>query len=238
VASCEELRARLRDEGVVLLRDFFPREPLTCLREAASGCFAAIQSGRPVRELYRFNVHAHSVSLRALLDFGMASEEALTAPLAAAGLTGIFEDLVGSGWQCMLEHSWARKKFAARNAPSGYHIQDWHQDGALGARFPLQPGAAVPATRLATCWIPMNSCGVESPGLEFIRKPQPALLHFSELNDAALRGRFGATLFWAPALEFGDGVVFRNDILHRTHITEEMRGDRISVEYRIFPEHS
>ena len=233
----EQLWARLRDEGVVLLRDFFSREALTLLREAAGRCFEAIETGRPVAEPYRFSRQAHSVVLTALLDFGIASEEELLAPLAADGLGDVFSAALSGRWHCALEHSWARKKFAPQNTPDlGYHLQDWHQDGALGARFPLQPGPLVPIRKLATCWIPLHACGRESPGLEFIRQKQAGLLHFTELNDRALRGRFGAQAFWAPELEFGDGLVFLDHILHRTHANEDMRADRLSVEYRIFPD--
>lgn len=233
----EALRAKLHDQGVVLLRRFFADEPLICLREAATRCFDAIAAGTPVPEHYRFSRPAHSVLLTSLLDFGMGSEEALLAPLSAAGLGEMFSTLLGSRWQCRLEHSWARKKFAPRNSPRpGYHLQDWHQDGALGARFPLQPGPVGPAFNLATCWIPLHACGRESPGLEFIRRPQPDLLHFTELDDAALRRRFPTEAFWVPELEFGDGLVFRSDLLHRTHVNAEMHADRMSVEYRIFAE--
>jgi len=235
--SCEELRAGLRDEGVVLLRGFFELEMLTQLREAAGRCFEAIDGEVQVPERYGFTRQAHSVGLRALLDFGMESEGALLEPLGAGGLGAMFSDVVGGKWRCRLEHTWVRKKFAPRNAPgSWYHLQDWHQDGALGVQFPLAPGPAIPAANLATCWIPLDACGKESPGLEFIRRPQPALLHFSELGDADLRQRFDGAAFWAPTLEFGDGLVFRSDVLHRTHVDDKMSGDRMSVEYRIFPE--
>ncbi len=135
-----------------------------------------------------------------------------------------------------MEQSWVRKKLApGQAAPSGYHLQGWHQDGALGVSFPLQPGPVVPMTELLTCWIPLNPCGVDSPGLEFVRRRQPALLHFTELDDRALRQRFSPEEFWAPALEFGDGLIFLNDILHRTSVRQEMGRDRLSVEYRIMP---
>jgi Phytanoyl-CoA dioxygenase (PhyH) len=234
--AIDELLTRLRKEGVVLLRDFFPREPLMRLREAATRCFEAIEGHKPVPEDYRFSRHARSVVLSALLDFGVEGEKALLAPLSADGMGEALSDLMGGPWRCALEHSWARKKFAPPNAPgSGYHLQDWHQDGALGAQFPLQPGPVIPMSNLATCWIPLSACGSDSPGLEFIRQPQPALLHFAELNDAVLRARFGAELFWAPELEFGDGLVFLNSVLHRTHVNAGMRGDRLSLDYRIFP---
>lgn len=235
----EELRERLQHDGLVLLHRFFPPEPLIRQREAANCCFEAIEAGRPVSENHRFIPQANSVQVTALLDFGIEGEADLLAPLATDGLNEIFLDLLGGPWRCRLEHCWVRKKFAPRNAPkAGYSIQDWHQDGALGAQFPLQPGPAIPATIMATCWIPFDACGSGSPGLEFICKPQASLLHFTELHDGALRERFDPAAFWVPELDFGDGLVFRNDILHRTHVNEEMRNDRMSVEYRIFPAQS
>jgi Phytanoyl-CoA dioxygenase (PhyH) len=227
---------QLRKEGVVLLRNFFPREPLMRLRDAAIRCFAAIESGRPVPEHFRFSPQAHSVVLPALLEFAVGNEETVLEPLSSDGPDEMFSAAVDGHWRCMLEHSWARKKFAPRNAPGpGYHRQDWHQDGALGAQFPLQPGPVIPIQKLATCWIPLDACGTDSPGLEFIRQLQPALLHFTELDDSVLRRRFGAEAFWVPGLEFGDGLIFLDHVLHRTHINAEMRGNRLSVEYRIFP---
>jgi hypothetical protein len=227
----EELRERLHTEGVVLLRNSFACELLVRLREAAARCFAWIESGKPVPDRYRFTAQAHSVGLAALLDFGIGNDKELAAPLEALGLDAMYP-----GWRCRLEHCWVRKKFAPRNTVSkSYQIQDWHQDGALGIQFPLAPGPVGPATELVTYWIPLDACGRDSPGLEFIRTPQPGLLHFTELNDAALRRRFDPARFWAPELEVGDGLVFRNDVLHRTHRTEQMTKDRISVEYRIFP---
>jgi hypothetical protein len=71
--------------------------------------------------------------------------------------------------------------------------------------------------------------------LEFIRRRPAGLLHFTELDDSALRLRFPSQEFWAPALEFGDGLVFLNSVLHRTFSCDEMRNNRLSVEYRIFP---
>jgi hypothetical protein len=247
--SVPNLQATLQQDGVVLLRSFFAPEPLMRLRTAARRCFASLADSTSIPEHYRFARYAHSVQMTALLDFGIHCEEELCAPLffaaarradasgAANVLDEMFSLLVGSRWRCPLEHAWVRKKFAPRNAPAAnYHPQDWHQDGALGAQFPAQPGPPLPPRNLATCWIPLDACGIASPGLEFVRKPHPALLHFTELDDARLRTRFEPSAFWAPALEFGDGLVFRSDMLHRTYVHSEMCTDRISLEYRIFPE--
>ncbi len=183
-------------------------------------------------ERYQFNPFSHSVRLGALRDFGCGDAEEL--PAAAPG--DLFRQALGGDWACAVEHSWVRKKFPPGGAPSPhYRAQSWHQDGALGVHFPPEPGPEIPMTALVTCWIPLNPCGLDSPGLEFIRAPLKALLHFTELEDGALRRRFPAEAFRAPELAPGDALVFRNSSLHRTYARPEMHLDRTSVEYRIFP---
>ncbi len=226
----------LREQGIARLRHVFPKDSLVTLKDAAARCFQAIATEKALPGHYRFSRSSHTILLAALTDFGCDRSQDLLAPLSAPGLEQLFSQAMGSEWTCNMDQSWIRKKFAPVHAPApGYHLQNWHQDGALGVRFPLEPGPVIPMTELLTCWIPLNQCGVDSPGLEFVRRRQPALLHFSELDDSALRRRLSPQEFWAPSFELGDGLVFMNDMLHRTHVTPEMRHDRLSVEYRIFP---
>jgi hypothetical protein len=91
-------------------------------------------------------------------------------------------------------------------------------------------------TRLLTCWIPLDQCGKDSPGLEFITRPLDRLLHYTELHDAGLRRRFSADEFEAPELELGDGLLILPGTLHRTYVRPEMKRDRMSLEYRFFPQ--
>jgi hypothetical protein len=231
-----DLSIQLREQGMVLLKDVFATDSLNGLKTAADRFFRATGPERSLPEQYRYNRFSNSVLLTALTDFGCGNRQELLAPLSAPGLGQLFSEAMGAAWTCNREQSWVRKKLAPGGAtPSGYHLQGWHQDGALGVSFPVDPGPVVPMTELLTCWIPLNRCGVDSPGLEFVRRRQPALLHFTELDDSALRRRFSPQEFWAPALEFGDGLIFLNDILHRTSVRPEMRRDRLSVESRIMP---
>ena len=233
--ATDDPATQLREQGIALLRDVFAKDSLTKLKEAAAWCFEAIRTERPLPEHYQFSRFSHSLLLTALTDFGCGSEE-LVAPLSAPGLEQLFSEAMGCEWTCNMEQSWVRKKFAPLQAPAPeYHPQSWHQDGALGVRFPLESGRVIPMTELLTCWIPLNPCGRDSPGLEFVRRRQAALVHFTELGDSVLRQRFPPQDFWAPALELGDGLVFLNSILHRTYACPEMRHNRLSVEYRIFP---
>ncbi len=232
----DELSIQLRERGIVLLKDVFATDSLTRLKESADRFFQAIGAERSLPEQYRYNRLSNSVLVTALMDFGCGGPEELLAPLSAPGLGRLFSEAMGDGWICSMEQSWVRKKFAPQHAPAfGRNLQGWHQDGALGVSFPVEPGPVVPMTELLTCWIPLNRCGVDSPGLEFVRRRQAALLHFTELEDPVLRQRFSPQEFWAPALEFGDGLIFMNDILHRTCVRPEMEHNRLSVEYRIFP---
>jgi hypothetical protein len=230
-----ELASMLAESGLALLRGAFVHPSLYRLKDAAARCFAAVETDRSLAERLGFNRFSHSVPVTALTDFGCDREE-LTAPLSTPGLAACFSEIMGGDWSCNLEQSWVRKKFASAHAPGReYHLQGWHQDGALGVQFPQESELAPPMTRLLTCWIPLQACGIDSPGLEFLRRPQPALLHFTELDDAALRRRFPSRDFWAPELVLGDGLIFLNSVLHRTYANEQMLHDRLSVEYRIFP---
>jgi Phytanoyl-CoA dioxygenase (PhyH) len=232
----DDATTQLREEGVALLRKVFATDSLIGLKDAADRCFEAMHRETSPPERYRFNPISNSLLLTALLDFGCRDAGELVAPLSAPGLEPLFTAAMCCPWICNMEQSWLRKKFAPHQAPSlRYHDQGWHQDGALGVRFPAEPGSTVPMTRLLTCWIPLNPCGADSPGLEFIRRPQPSLLHFTELGDTTLRQRFPQHEFWAPALEPGDSLVFLNSVLHRTSAGPQMRHSRVSIEYRIFP---
>ncbi len=182
-----------------MLRDVFSKDLLTRLNDRSAQCFSAIATDKSLAERYHFNPFSHSVPLSALLDFGYANWEELVEPLLVAGLDRLFSRVIGCEWTWSMEQSWLRKKFAPCQVPNPqYRPQNWHQDGALGVRFPLEPGPVIPMTQLLTCWIPLNPCGSDSPGLEFIRSRQQALLHFTELDDLTLRQRFRAEDFWTP----------------------------------------
>lgn len=232
----QDAAVQLRERGVAVLRDAFAKPSLNQLRDAATRCFETVRAGGPLPGDYQFNPFSHSLLLTALTDFNGGGTRELTAPLWAAGLGELFVQAVGPKWACRMEQSWVRKKFPPGQVPDQrYHSQNWHQDGALGVRFPLEPGPPVSMTELVTCWIPLETCGGDSPGLEFVARPQSSLLHFTELDDGLLRQRYPPADFQAPILELGDGLVFLNGTLHRTYARREMRYTRMSVEYRIFP---
>ena len=229
--------AELQEYGVTLLRGVFPLDPLAGITTAAERCFAAIEAGAwpsfPAH--YRFSPYSCSLLASALLDFGCPRED-LTAPLSVPGLADLFTEAMGAELTCEMPQSWVRKRYAPSNAPAPYHPNSWHQDGGLGVRFPPLPGPSPPAmTALLTCWLPLNPCGKDRPGLELVRRRLNTLLHYTELDDFALRRRFAPEDFWMPPLEVGDGLIFLDGTLHRTSVRPQWQQDRLSVEFRFFP---
>jgi hypothetical protein len=226
---------QLQQQGVVLLRQVFPLEPLAALRRAAQACFGAVEGGgqQVFPEIYGYNSLARSVLVGALRDFGCSTEE-LFAPISIAGLDALIVAALDGEMACHLEQSWVRKRYAPFHAPPGYHPNRWHQDGGLGVRFPLHAGSIVPMTRLLTCWLPLDPCDGDRPALEFVCRRLDSLLHYTEVDDATLRERFAPGEFWAPEVGPGDGLIFLNGTLHRTYVQPKMRCDRLSVEYRFF----
>src|ERR1700760_3251072 len=113
---------RLREQGIVLLRNVFATEILGRLKTAAERFFEEIGRERAQPAHYRYNRFSNSVLLTALADFGIGDEEELRAPLSAPGLGRLFSEAMGPAWMCSMEQSWVRKKFAPELAPaSGYH---------------------------------------------------------------------------------------------------------------------
>jgi len=55
-----------------------------------------------------------------------------------------------------------------------------------------------------------------------------------ELAEERVRPRFASQEFWRPVMEPGDALLFRGDIIHRTHVTSTMTRDRTSLELRFF----
>lgn len=232
-ASGSPLR-ELQTRGSAVLSGFFPAALLAQFKAAASVRFDAFESGRrtPVPPQYRYNPFSNSFLLAPLCEEACLP---FSAPVDRQGLADLLEEASGQPVRCNPEQCWVRKKYPPSIAPPRHAPNGWHQDGALGAQFPPEPGPEIPMTPLITCWIPLEPCGEERPGLELVRRRVDHVLHFTELTDAAVRRRFNAHEFWTPVLGLGDGLVFLNGALHRTQIAPGMHRPRLSIEYRFFP---
>jgi len=139
---------------------------------------------------------------------------------------------------CDLDQTWVRRQYAPKHYPPLHAPHGWHQDGALKFDFRSFPYGNFPSDALlpiVTCWIALDPCGAEAPGLELVTRRLDGLLAPAELTDESVRTRFTSQEFWCPVMEPGDALLFRGDILHRTHVTAAMTKDRTSIELRFFP---
>lgn len=142
---------------------------------------------------------------------------------------------LGAAPACLLAQCWLRHQPPAWQRAPGHHPHQWHQDGALGCRFPSAASTALPAEALAplvTVWIPLLPCGADAPSLEWIDQPTPGLLPPADLSEAAVAARFDPVRHRQARLAAGDALVFGPALLHRTHVRPTMQARRVSVELR------
>jgi hypothetical protein len=161
-------------------------------------------------------------------------EGAVSSGETSRWLTGQLGDTI----ICNQNHSWVRRQYAPHRYPPLHAPHGWHQDGALGFDFLSHPDGDYPLNALlqmVTCWITLDPCGVEAPGLELMTEKLARLLPPAELSHGCIRERFPAEQFWRPAMQPGDALLFSGDILHRTHVIPAMTRDRTSIELRFFP---
>ena len=184
----------------------------------------------------RFVPTASSLTIGTVL-----SDQSLRALLAGinAGTAGEWiKHELGNQVACDLDQAWVRRQYAPGNYPSLHAPHGWHQDGALRFDYLSYPGGLFPSDALlpmVTCWIALGPCGVMAPGLELVRQRLPGLVAPADLTAERVRTRFAPEEFWRPELARGDALLFRGDILHRTHVTPAMKQDRTSIELRFFP---
>ncbi len=182
----------------------------------------------------RFAPTASSFNVQAVL--AMSSLRSLCAAVAPTLKAWIANGL-SAQVACDLDRSWIRRQYSPNRYPPLHAPHGWHQDGALGFAFSSYPDGGYPSDALlsmVTCWIALDACGVEAPGLELMTERLTELLPPSELADDRVRRRFSADHVWRPAMQAGDALLFQGDVLHRTHVTPAMMRDRTSIELRFF----
>lgn len=221
-----------------------PRHPFLHLREVASGaacarwCAAAdrgiAEARGAVGDGADWSASSSSLRLRGVAEiepdevWRIVWRDPLRSACAA---------LLGRRLVCDLDQAWVRRQYAPAHAPPLHHPHVWHQDGALGFDFLTHAGQPFPADALlemVTAWIALVPCGVDAPGLELVAQPPGAMLTPTELMADRVDARFAPDRLHRPALAAGDALVFRGDILHRTHVAPAMTRDRTSLELRFF----
>lgn len=166
---------------------------------------------------------ASSLGLQAFGDVGREVAETLDIALGP-----LLEKALNGPVRPLFESAWLRRQFAPRHAPAYHAPHAWHQDGGLGFDYLHDSDLRGGLLPMVTCWIPLVACGRTAPGVAFLPHRPGTLLSLAELAAS----RASATV---PELAPGDVLVMMGDLLHRTHVTPEMTGDRISVELRFLP---
>ncbi len=150
------------------------------------------------------------------------------ATVASAPVAAELEAALGPSPWCNVSQSWLRH---------GRPPHSWHQDGALRHDFLAHAGRPAPADAaltMRTLWIALTPCGRDAPGLQWIDAPLPGLLQPAELTEEAVAERFGPQQVRHAELAPGQALLFDGLLLHRTHLTPEMSGQRCSLELRFF----
>lgn len=245
MASVATMIANIAKEGCSLVRGVIPQAAISSWREITDLYYAGIESlvqregiEAVLRQLppgQRYLPHVSSINLEGV--YGGAESERIIECLAATALRAKIEHELGGPVVCDLDHAWVRRQYAIHRRPPGHAAHQWHQDGAL--LYPFDPtGACAPDAdgllRMVTCWVALTPCGFQAPGLEVVRQRLDSLLPPATLTEDRVRARFPAERFWRPVLEPGDALLFRGDILHRTHVLPDMTKDRTSIELRFF----
>jgi ectoine hydroxylase-related dioxygenase (phytanoyl-CoA dioxygenase family) len=148
--------------------------------------------------------------------------------LADSALCLPLEQALGPAPWCDIDQSWLRH---------GRPPHSWHQDGALRHDFLAHAGRSAPADaalEMRTLWIALTPCGRDAPGLQWVDTTLNRLLSPAELTAQAVAGRFGSARLRHPELAAGQALLFDGLLLHRTHLTPDMRGMRASLELRFF----
>lgn len=129
-----------------------------------------------------------------------------------------------------LVHHHCLTRYYYRDAARYDRISPFHQDICA-----VDPRIEV------TSWIPLSSCGVTSPGLEWVDArvdeiypvvPHPKTSMEIEPNEILARH---ADRLRHPPFSAGDALLFLNKTPHRTYVTPGMTEGRYSVELRYVP---
>ena len=88
-------------------------------------------------------------------------------------------------------------------------------------------------------WIPLVSCGVEAPGLQFLITPNLQVpIKFDPESKWCLAPPLQKQMeqdfdVYAPKFELGDCVIFNSYAVHKTYALPEMIKERTSIDLRV-----
>ncbi|MBU3005755.1 phytanoyl-CoA dioxygenase family protein [Paraglaciecola arctica] len=235
--------------AVSITRHAISVDVTTSLNCAAQRCYQNIMllmetqsvdaTAASLPQTQKFLPHASSFSLHSLNDQALVIH--LLKEIAQGPAASEIRKMLGRHQvSCDYDQAWIRRQYAPHLYPPEHAPHGWHQDGALGFDFLASKDIeqeASPLLPTVTCWIALTRCGVDAPGLEFVTETIDELLVPNELSHKSILNRYSSGSLWQPQMQAGDAVIFKGGTLHRTHVVEQMRANRTSVELRFVATH-
>jgi hypothetical protein len=99
------------------------------------------------------------------------------------------------------------------------------------------------AAQTLNCWIALDPCGKDAPGLEVFPRRMDRLLAAGtegsvvkwEIDETLVYRELGVENRWIPEFNPGDAFVFDHLHVHRTYVTDSMIRNRHAIECWMFP---
>lgn len=239
-ASARDAADEVSRLGSTVLRGVWKPEALAPLREAIAQFtelrLQALRRGVTLPEVRMYATHGVGNFLNLLNIKGMTTDV----------LRELFE---GSTYHDICRVHFGDDEFYCLSGRLGFRNHDpatsdrsfipYHQDSyTQDVRTP----------RVLNCWIPLDpGAGDDAPGLEVVRNPcrpnyprkdfglrsENAAYDFITIDRDRIVEDYGEN-FLAPKFEVGDGLVFSENVIHRTYVTPQMTKPRINFELRVF----
>jgi len=206
--------------GIVGLRKIIDESAVDQTLTAARRVFERSRDAFRDR-LYLYNESRRATSVAELDD----ADQGRLSFLRVVFSTIIFDILshfLGNNFLCAVEHSRLRLQYGNRQRPDQHLPHGWHSDSGVG----YGPGL------MATVWVPLNACGITSPGLEVVPGSN-APSDGEGTTTEVIQNTYGKNGIHAVIADPGDVVILSSRLLHRTQQNEDLLDDRYSIDLRV-----
>ncbi len=232
--GCCQIRNLLRMSDVLMLRDLAERT----YQEFDAGAADALESARnrPQVLINRDAYCDHLPNVKIFRQFGSIPmsycavfTEALCSALERTAVPPALSAWFGARVGVSLNASSVRYSELDNEVRRVFH-----QDGNfLGGE----------AAQTVNCWIALDPCGRDAPGLEVFPFRVDRLIPAGgdgaivpwEIEESLTYRELGADRSWIPEFQPGDAFLFDHQHVHRTHKTDAMTRSRYAIECWMFP---
>lgn len=241
-ASAADVARQVSELGSVVIRQTWPREPLGKLRgQIQAFCDKRREDVKQGTAAFAAAKMYSSHGVGTLSEIMKANALDFDA-LRALFMTSKYRDICAAYYDsdklyCQASRCGFREHMPAESKKS---FIPYHQDSYSQSKN---------IKNVLNCWMPLSPCGRNAPGLEvvmdrcypdFPRKDfglatENAAYDFITIAREKIVEVFGEK-FLAPIFDVGDCLIFSQDVIHRTYVTEEMDRPRINFEFRVFAE--